>query len=635
MKHLVKIYVVLLIFIIFVIGFFSFSLHQTQKKLTHNIDTLFIAQAKELSQNIELKLHQEIDHDIYKQLEKHPQLRAKLENTISTMTTSFYKYIYVLYRDVHGDYRFLIDGSKEDKGEFREKFNIAKDKWDIAYQNQEPKLLYQKHLHSLWVTYLDPVVFHGKTEAIIAMDFSTKLPKSIAIATKPFSTTLVYVFLAITLLLFILFYQTFLNFRVKKESITDTLTQIYNRTYLRELLEDFDSEHYQVIMFDIDYFKQVNDTYGHKMGDNILRDLALLIKKEIRENDIFIRFGGEEFLLFVYRKEHDKMFAYNIAQRLRKKIEQTDFIYDEVSIHITVSMGVTCSPERFKMVSSAIKYADEMLYIAKKEGRNQVIHTPKLQKKHQVVEQYLTINEIKDAIEDDRILCHFQAIFNAKTGEIVKYEALVRLRTREGEIVAPVAFLQNIRHTNLYNDMSKKIFDIVFDKIKTHQIAISINMTFSDILNNDIFMLILKEIKAHQACIPFLTIELLEYEALELNDTFVQHIQAIKSYGIHIAIDDFGIGFANYNILQTLPLDTIKIDGSLMKDIDTSSTSFHIVKSIILLADALHIETVAECVHSKDVYTIVNDLGVTYMQGYYLAKPQEYFVKQINDIEKR
>jgi diguanylate cyclase (GGDEF)-like protein len=560
------------------------------------------------------------------QLKDDPRLRKELEYEISLLHTDIYKYIYILYRDKHHNFRYLIDGSKDDKGAFNEKLNVDKQIWENIYKTKKPKLFTQKKIDGLSQTYLSPVIFNNKVEAVLAIDFSMALPRNITQATTPLDNIFLYIFVAILLMLLILSYQTFLNLKTKKESITDSLTQAYNRTYLRDLLQKIDISQYQIVMLDIDYFKQVNDTYGHKIGDNILRDIAGIIKQEIRPDDIFIRFGGEEFLLFISKKNKDDAFTKKIAERIRKHIEMTSFTYDDITIKLTISIGITCDTTHFKSISDAIKHADEMLYIAKKEGRNLVVSNEgkqMLQKNTDAAINQLPINAIKEAIEQNRVISFFQPIFNAHTSNISKYESLIRIKDKKGNIILPGQFLPTVTHTNIYNELTKIVLENVFQAIDKHQVSISVNLNFSDILNNNIFAIIIQELESNKTLASRLIIELLENEILEADDTLIQHIQEIKSYGVKIAIDDFGTGYANYAVFQKLPIDIIKIDGSLIKTIDTSPVSQSIVKSIVYLTEEFNIETVAEFVHSKEVYAKVKELGITHLQGFYLAKPQE------------
>ena len=619
MKHIKKIYYILFISIIIAIAYLFFSTSQIQQTLNKNVEEIFINGAKSFASNISKDIKSHINNDPYKELKNHKKLQQDMEHTLSVIVNGTYKYIFVLYRDKNGNYRYLLDGS-EDKAHFNQRLSVDKELWDKVYNTQEALIINQKKLDNLWITYIKPVIFDGKTKAIVAIDFSAKLPQNIYHAISPLTKIFIYIFIAIGVLIMILIYQTYISIKIKKESITDPLTKAYNRNYLRELLKNINISHYQIMMLDIDYFKQVNDNYGHKAGDYILADTAKIIQNEIREDDILIRFGGEEFLLFIKKQTTSEAIAYEIAQRIRKKIESNYFSYEENNLRITISIGVACQPEHFKTVSEAIKYADEMLYIAKRKGRNQVI-TNATDTQEREDNDKKSINDVKSALEDSRIISYYQAIYDIKTNTIIKYEALVRLKEKDGTIIAPVKFLDNIMYTNIYNDLTKVVLENVFEQIQKKHIQISVNLNFSDILNKKIFNIIIKELKTHKKLASWLIIELLEYELLDETNIIQERLKEIKSYGVKIAIDDFGSGYSNYEIFKILPIDILKIDGSLIKDIDTSLISYKIVHSISVLAKELGIKTVAEYIHSKDVLETVKTLDIDEGQGFYLAKP--------------
>jgi diguanylate cyclase (GGDEF)-like protein len=595
------------------------SVDKTEDQLNNNLEELFIKQAERFSNNLDEELKKHITKDIYRSLKEDDSLRERIEHAMSVMISSSYKYVYVLYRDKDGNFRYLLDGSANDKGEFNQKLNVNKQQWNSVYKSKKPLVLDQSDLENLWITYLKPFMLGKDVEAVIAIDFSVKLPKSISNAIQPLHQIFFYIFLAIAIMLLILLYQTILNLKTKKDSITDELTQAYNRNYLRDLAKKINIEKYQIMMLDIDHFKKVNDSYGHKAGDYILSEVSKIIHKEIRDNDIFIRFGGEEFLIFISRENKNIFLASDIAERLRKRIEKESFVYEKTSIKCTISIGISCSPEHFKNIGSAIKYADEMLYIAKRDGRNMVVTSTSNSLK---VSQTLSIHEFKEALEADRVTCFFQPIYNLQENKIVKYEALVRVIDKQNKIYPPVAFLENIMYTNMYIDMTKKVLDIVFENIKIKKISISTNLNFSDILNNDIFALIISEIKLNRELASWLVIELLEYEYIEQLDIIKSRLLEIKSFGVKIAVDDFGSGYSNYTVFQTLPVDILKIDGTLIKNIDSSDIALKITKSIVLLANELDIKTVAEYVHNESVLDVVKTLDITEAQGYYLGKPE-------------
>jgi len=620
MKYTTKIYLIVFTSIIIALIYLFSSTNKIQKELNTNIEQILINQAKSFAVNIERELHKHIEHDPYNELKNNEMLREHFNDTLSIIVNDFFKYVFVLYRDHHNNYRYLLDGSPE-AGFFNQRLNVEKSYWNQAYDTKKAVIIKQTQLENIWITYLQPVIFDGKVKAVVAIDFSTELPTNIYYAIEPLKNIFLYIFISIGILVLILLYQTFLSFKNKKESITDELTQVYNRNFLRDLIENINISKYQIIMLDIDHFKQINDNYGHKAGDLILSKTAKIIADEIREEDYLIRFGGEEFLIFIKRGKNSNTLAYDIAQRIRKTIEKTDFIYEDKVINITVSIGITCEPEHFKSISQAIKNADEMLYRAKREGRNKVVSKHMIEEKQEVQAMKKGINEIKEALEEDRIFCYYQAIFDVEKGTICKYEALARMRDKDGSILLPFHFLETIAHTNVYNDFTKHVIEHVFQKIKEKNVSISINLNFSDILDNNIYATIIQEIQTHKKLARWLIIELLEYEVIEESSLIRERLLEIQSYGIKIALDDFGSGYANYTVFQTLPIDILKIDGSLIKDIDKSSLSHKITHSIVMLAKELNITTVAEYVHSKGVLEVVEELGIDQAQGFYLAKP--------------
>ncbi len=622
MKHIKKIYAFIFFSIIAAILYLFYATSQIQQTLNTNVENIFIKEAQSFAKNINEEMLKHIQHNPYEELKKNPQLQMNMEHAISILVNNSFKYIFVLYRDKNGNYRYLLDGSKE-KSHFNQRLSVDKLLWNKVYDTQKPLILNQQKLDSLWITYLKPVIFDKQTKAIIAIDFSTELPQNIYHAIKPLNKIFFYIFIAIGLLILILVYQSIIGMKVKRESITDPLTQTYNRNYLRDLLNHIDITNYQIIMLDIDHFKQINDNYGHKAGDYILAMTAQLMQKEIRENDILIRFGGEEFLIFIKKSSADTHLAYNIAQRVRKTIDSHLFNYENKEISITVSLGITCQPEHFKSASLAIKNADEMLYIAKREGRNKVVATiPNRSATNEM--QLKSIDDVKAALDEERVICYFQPIYNTQTEEILKYEALVRIREKDGSITPPLAFLNSIMYTNIYNDLTKKVLESVFKQIKEKKVVISVNLNFSDILNNKIFDLIIDELETHKDLSSWLIIELLEYELIEEISIIQDHLLQIKEYGVKIAIDDFGSGYANYNIFKQLPIDILKIDGSLIRDINTSEASYKITHSIVLLAKEFNITTVAEFVHSQSVLETIKELHIDEAQGFHLAKPSPY-----------
>ena len=374
MRYFIKINILVISFIFVSMFYLYTSINDAKSHLTKHLNNILINQAKEYGKNINAEITTVIKNNLYSELKEQPHLRKKLEYYMSAQITQYYKYIYILYRDKEGDYRYLLDGSKVDKGLFDRKLTVNKQLWDTVYTSKKEYVSVQNNLDNLWMTYLKPIIIKNRVNAILSIDFSSNLSEGIENSIKPLYQTILYLFISFLIIIFILIIQAILSLKNKKESITDTLTQAKNRNYLKKLSNTIKIKNYQIMLLDIDFFKKINDTYGHQAGDFILNELSKIIKNMIRDHDEFIRYGGEEFLLMIYNRNKNKTVAREIAERLRQRIQDHTFKYENIDIKITISIGISCFPENFKNLYEAIKYADRMLYLAKEKGRNIVIY---------------------------------------------------------------------------------------------------------------------------------------------------------------------------------------------------------------------------------------------------------------------
>lgn len=620
MQRFLKFYVATIVAIVLIVAYMFVSINKIQEKLQKNVENIFISEARSLACNIEKSVKTSFPDGLFPYAFSEHDKRTHLEEDLRFFITPLFRYVYVLYRDKNGNYRYFVDGSEgDDKGEFKQKFDVDKTKWDRVY-NSGKELIFRQNLDTVRVTLLHPILYNGKTQAIVAIDFSLELPAKVAETIEPFKTLFIYIFIAIGIFVLIVLIQIYTNIKIKKESYTDPLTGAYNRNFLRDFLNRKDINSYAILMVDIDHFKQINDSYGHKVGDFILKEMVRILKQQLRQNDIIVRFGGEEFLIFLKNEHNDEKEILKIAQRLHSSIEKHNFVYKGLVLKVTVSIGINFHPRHFKTQNEAIKHADKLLYAAKRSGRNKIVSDTNEITSSDPAKK--SVYETKEALEDGRIECYYQPIYDVKTNEIVKYEALARMVDKEGAVLTPYFFLEDILHTNLYNEITKLIVQNVFKTIARTSNAISLNLNFSDILDDNLFGIIIDEIQKNKELADKLTIELLEYELLENYQLVKKNIEAIRSYGVKIALDDFGSGYSNYAIFKEIKIDIIKIDGTIIKEIDTSEVLFDIARSIVVLADALDIDIVAEFVHSKNVYEKVKELGIRYAQGFYLGKPE-------------
>ena len=616
MKNL-RWYLLLLSTIFIAVAILFLQTQKTERQLSTNLQKIVTDHTYFLAENIQELLQKKLSslENLPKKLKMHPSLRRDLNQALSLLSTPTFPYIYIVYKDHRGHYRYLLDGSKKDRGEFNQKIDVSP-KWNDIFQTRKPLVISHNKLETLWITYLYPIIYKNKIEAILAIDFSSHFLKVLHNALKPLKYLSAFIFAIVSFLLIIVIFQVYIYLKTKKESLTDSLTGLYNRTFLRHFLENHNIDNYYVFMFDIDHFKSINDTYGHKVGDHVLQTIAHLLKQNLRGEDILIRYGGEEFLGFI--KKSSPKNAVTIAERIRKAVENYKFNVNEHDFSTTLSIGINLYPERFKKTTNALKYADELLYIAKRSGRNKVVY----QKEPSSIVQSLSATKIKELIEEGGIFCQFQPIVDIKTQKPIKYEALVRLKDKTN-IYYPNQFLSNIHFTTLYTLLTQKVLEIVLDKIEKTGKHISINLSFSDITDNKLYHNLLTTLTLKKELASKLTIELLETEALEHKELIAKRLRELKNLGISVAVDDFGSGYSNFTIFQELPIDILKIDGMLIKNIAQDRISYSIVDAITQFADNIGIKTIAEFVENEQIIQILKDLGIRYGQGYYFSKPTD------------
>ncbi|MEA1891354.1 MAG: bifunctional diguanylate cyclase/phosphodiesterase [Campylobacterota bacterium] len=545
--------------------------------------------------------------------------RDKYEKTISIMITPSVKYIYLLVKDKRDRFRFLLDASKIDKANFYQKFDVQNEKYQDLYKTKEPQVIRQEKMENLFLTYLYPIKIENEVIAVLSVDITTKIKKTVLTLIKPLETFFIILIIFVFLLIVMTIVQVFHYFMTRKKIFTDPLTQLYNRNYLQEIAPMLKLHHYSIAMLDLDRFKIINDTYGHKTGDYVLHTSSKIIKDSIRESDIIIRYGGEEFLLFIYKRNLDES-AQHTCDRIRENIDTHMYHYDKHDIKMQISIGLHENPHLEKNLQEAIKIADKMLYIAKNGGRNRVVSYN--EKAQDMSDSKLKdIEFVKEAIEEDRVTCFYQPIYNHKEKKIFKYEALVRIIDKKGDIISPNYFLPLLKHTNIHYKLTQRILCVIFNKFKNSSLHVSININFSDLINQDIESTIVQTFQEHKDLASRVTFEILESDEIKDMELFKQKIDLLHSFGAKISIDDFGSGYSNFRSILDIDTNYLKIDGSLIKNIDTNDKDFKVVNSIVHFAKEANLKTIAEFVHSKEVYNKLLNLDVDYMQGYYISEP--------------
>jgi EAL domain-containing protein (putative c-di-GMP-specific phosphodiesterase class I) len=227
---------------------------------------------------------------------------------------------------------------------------------------------------------------------------------------------------------------------------------------------------------------------------------------------------------------------------------------------------------------------------------------------------------VRNAVENLKILPYFQAIVDSKTSEIKKYECLARLIDKNEKILSPALFIPIAKKIKVYKIVTKTIIDKSFETFENSEFEFSINLSIDDIMSSEIFNYIIDKLKNSNAS-KRVIFEMLESDAIEDFKKVDRFISEVKRYGAKIAIDDFGSGYSNFGYLTRMNADFIKIDGSLVQNIDVDKNALLVVETIVDFAKKLGIKTIAEYVHSSVIMDIVKDLGVDYAQGFYIDEP--------------
>jgi diguanylate cyclase (GGDEF)-like protein len=407
-----------------------------------------------------------------------------------------------------------------------------------------------------------------------------------------------------------------LNQKLQHQLYHDSLTKLPNRKSLIKKLEK--QRYYAIILLNVDNFKEINDLYGHEIGDKILQSLGHSIESIITPYPLMLfKMPSDEYALALVDNIQEEKFD-TMTQTIMDQLQTIHYTIDGLTILITLSLGADiCDDPNCDMISRA----DMALKTAKKKGISFVKYHDKLLIKEQYHNNILWSKKLKDAIDDQRFELYYQGIHHTQTKEIYEYEALIRIIDEDGAVISPIAFLDIAKKSRLYPYITDFVVHRIFDQLRLSDHHYSINLSVDDILSDKIQTLLFELLSLYDVG-DRLVFEILESEGIENYEEVSAFIARAKTFGCKIAIDDFGTGYSNFAHILRLDVDFIKIDGSLIKNITTDKGAEDIVKTIIEFTHRLGIKTVAEFVATEDIYDLCKKLGIDYIQGYYLSQPR-------------
>lgn len=416
----------------------------------------------------------------------------------------------------------------------------------------------------------------------------------------------------------------------------DLLTGLYNRRKFEECLEEIllnvraEDRHHSLFYMDLDNFKIVNDTCGHVAGDELLKQLPTLLNGVLRSGDIIARLGGDEFGVILENCGVEQ--ATGIADKVRQKIKDYRFIWDDKTFEIGVSIGVLGINIDNAEMSQVLSSADIACYAAKGGGRNQVhVYEPL---DAEVKERYGLMHwtaRITQALEENRFQLYRQPIVGVPDNDRNHHEILLRMIDEDGRAVPPGAFLPAAERYGLMREIDRWVITEAFrymgkdnleDPIKGTDRVIAINLSGDSINDNDLLPFILKEKNTYGVSLANVCFEITETVAISNLTKATVFINELKNYGCKFALDDFGSGLSSFAYLKTLPVNYLKIDGGFIKDISSDKIDRAMVESIQQVGDVMQLKTIAEHVENEEILAVLKEIGVDYAQGYYLGRPE-------------
>lgn len=408
---------------------------------------------------------------------------------------------------------------------------------------------------------------------------------------------------------------------------TDTSTGFPNRQKLYEDINKLDNPVLYIV--NIDSFREINDFFGNRIGDFVILEMGIRLKFASREQATVYRMHGDEFAVLMNKPWNEPEIIRN-GEFLIQCVTEKSYIENETEISLSVTVGCaygqTSCPEPVKKWCGDWKILTNQANMALKKARKLkkelLIYNDSMEITKEYEHNLYWTAKIRDAVKEARIVPYYQPIKNHVTGQIEKYECLVRLSERSGTIIPPSSFLGVAKKTRLYEEMTRIVIRKSFDEFKEKPYEFSLNLSVEDIENADTCSFIFDILKKNSGMTGRVVFEILESEGINNYEQIQQFIETVKSMGAKIAVDDYGSGYSNLVHILKLNVDYIKIDGSIIREITESPLSRILVKSVVSAAQEIGIKTIAEYVSDQKIFQAVIDLGVDYSQGYFIGKPE-------------
>ena len=410
----------------------------------------------------------------------------------------------------------------------------------------------------------------------------------------------------------------------------DVLTGLPNRRLLGVLMAQMTArcargEHgFALCYLDLDEFKPINDTHGHETGDHVLNAVAERLSRLVRGSDLVARLGGDEFVLALEGMGD----GYELERRLRFILDglAQPLYVDHLRLQVFGSIGVTLYPRDQSDPDTLLRHADQAMYRAKAQGRNQ-FSVFDVDIEARVSEQRQRLSAIADGLEREEFQLYFQPKINLETGLLAGLEGLVRWQHPEAGLLPPLSFLPALDHSELESRFGEYVIRQALGQLEQwlgagFNTTLSVNISGPHLLSNAFVPALKDALAAHPTVPPeLLELEILESAAVSDLEKAIRVLHEVRELGLQTSLDDFGTGYSSLSHLRSLPVDEVKIDQSFVRDMLTDLNDCNIVRGVISLAEAFDLRVVAEGVETEAHADRLRDLGCRLVQGYAIAQP--------------
>lgn len=413
----------------------------------------------------------------------------------------------------------------------------------------------------------------------------------------------------------------------RRQARTDELTGLGNRRLFRERLGDAldareDGDRIALLLIDLDRFKEINDSLGHDVGDDLLRRIGPRLSRALRGSDVLVRLDGDEFAVLL-GPGADAEYAGAVAGRVLDTLDEP-FRVGAVSLHVQASVGISLCPDHADQPGELLRRADVAMYQAKAARTGCELYQP--ERDHNSVDRLRTMEELRAAVDRGEITLHYQPKADLRTGRVTGVEALVRWQHPDRGLLYPDAFLPIAEMTGMMQPLTRAILSMALDQCRSwrdagHDLPVAVNLSASDLVEVDLAPHV-KALLAERGLPPHsLVLEITESTIVADADRARRILSRLQRLGVEISVDDYGTGYSSLAYLHRLPIDELKIDKSFLTDLRGDHGAEAIVRSTIDLAHTLGLRVVAEGVETPDTWFMLAEFGCDLAQGYLLTPP--------------